>query len=116
MDPVSIAIESACASKAEERQFLELMMTEKWVSIKTTAEYLGVNEDTLRRYAGLKGDAKPCLVEGVEWQRMTNKSALFFRIGPTEQKLKSLAVTSGENIVKRMANARDKKGTGAPAA
>ena len=109
METVSTAIESAEATKAEERKFLDMMMSEKWVSIKTTAEYLGINEDTLRRYAGLRDGAQPCLVEGTDWQRMTKKGTLFFRIGRTEQKLKNQAVINADSIVKRMADARSKK-------
>ena len=116
MESVSTAIEFAEATKAEERKFLDMMMTEKWVSIKTTAEYLGINQDTLRRYAGLRDGAQPCLDEGTHWQRMTKKGTLFFRIGPTEQRLKNQAVVHGDDIINRMAEARDRKGTAAPAA
>ena len=116
MEDVSTAIESAKASKAEERAFLHAMMDEKWVSIKTTSEYLGFNEDTLRRYAGLKGnDQQPALLEGEHWVRHGKASQLFFRIGKTEEALRNLAVTNADGIRKRMAHARDQKGTEAPA-
>lgn len=115
MKDVSTAIESAKASKKEERDFLRAMMDEKWVSIKTTSEYLGFNEDTLRRYAGLKGNDQPALLEGEHWVRHGKASQLFFRIGKTEEALRNLAVTNADGIKKRMAHARDQKGVEAPA-